>query len=77
MLIVLENTALAIDDVEEVEIIEMEDVARFVHNAFAKVDTFPFMMKEVYNDHLTGCNTNLIFEEYVMYLHHYGEMFSI
>lgn len=79
MLIALENAALAIDDVQEVDIIDMEDIVRFVRNASAKVDAFPSMMKEVYYDKLTneGRNRNYISEEYVMYLHHYGEMFSM
>lgn len=78
MLIALENASLAIDDVQEVEIVEMEDVMRFVCNASTKV-YFPSMMKEVYNDHLTneGRTTNFISKENVMYLHHYGEMFSM
>ena len=74
----LENATLSIDHVEEIEIIEMEDVAKYVCNTSSKVDSFPPMMKEVYDDHITnkGHNTILIFEEYVMYLHHYGELYT-
>ena len=75
----LENAALSIDHVQEVEIIEMEDVSRFVRNTSTKLDAFPSMMKEVYDDHCTnkGHNMNLSCKEYVMYLHHYGEVWSI
>jgi hypothetical protein len=74
----LENAALSIDHVQEIEIMEMEDVAKYVRNTSAKVDAFPPMMKEVYDDHITnkGRNTILISEEYVMYLHHYGELYT-
>lgn len=46
----------------------MEDVAKYVHNTSTKVDAFPPMMKEVYDDHITnkGRNMTLISEEYVM-----------
>ena len=75
----LENVTLSIDRVQEVEIIEMEDVSRFVRNTSTKLDAFPSMMKEVYDDHCTnkGQNMNLISKEYVMYLDHYGEVWSI
>ena len=73
----LKNVALSIDHVQEIEIMEMEDVAKYVRNTSAKVDTFPSMMKEVYDDHITnkGRNTILISKEYVMYLQHYGELY--
>ena len=75
----LENVTLSIDRVQEVEIIEMEDVSKFVHNTSTKLDAFPSMMKEVYDDHCTnkGHNMNLISKEYVMYLHHYEEVWFI
>ena len=75
----LENVTLSIDRVQEMEINEMEDVSRFVCNTSTKLDAFPSTMKEVYEDHCTnkGHNMNLISKEYVMYLHHYGEVWSI
>ena len=74
----LENADLSIDHVQEIEIMEMEHVAKYVRNTSTKVDVFPAMMKEVYDDHITnkGCNTILISKEYVMYLHHYGELYT-
>ena len=74
----LENIALSIDHVQDLEIMEMEDVAEYVHNTSAKADAFPPMMIEVYHDHIMnkGRNTILISEEYVMYLHHYGELYT-
>lgn len=70
---------MSIDGVQKMEIIQMEDIALFVCIIFVKVNSLPYMMKEVYDDHCVnkGCNMILIFEEYVMYLHHYGEMYSI
>ena len=64
----LENATSSIDHVQEIEIMEMEDVAKYVRNTSTKVDAFPSMMKEVYDDHITnkGRNTILISEEYVM-----------
>ena len=74
----LENATLSIDHVQEIEIMEMEDVSKYVCNTSTKVDAFPSMMKEVYDDHIMnkGRNTNLISEEYEMYLHHYGELYT-
>ena len=75
----LENVVLSIDHVQEIEIMKMEDVSKYVCNTSVKVDAFPSMMKEVYDDHIINKsrNTILIFEEYVMYLHHYGEVWSL
>lgn len=73
----LENAALSIHTVDELEIMEMADVAKVMRDTSAKIDAFPEMMKEVYRDHFSnkGRNIILITEEYVMQLHHYGEMF--
>ncbi|XP_059070522.1 uncharacterized protein LOC131040138 [Cryptomeria japonica] len=72
----IENTSLIIDDVEEHEILKMEDVAKKAHDASAIVSKFPYIMKEVYFDHLVnkGRNTILITEEFMMYLHHYNKV---
>ena len=75
----LEHTTLTIDDLDELEIWKMVDVAKRVREASHYADAFPSMMKEVHRDHCTnkGRNTNLITEEYVMYLHHYGKVLYI
>lgn len=72
----IENMSLMIDDVEELEILKMEDVAKKALDAFAIVSRFPDIMKEIYFDHLVnkGRNTILITAEFVMYLHHYNEV---
>ena len=72
----IENTALSIDYVEELEIMRMKDVAHKVKETYTKVFAFTSFMEEVYHDHLhnKGRNTILITKEYVMYFHHYSEV---
>ena len=75
----LENIALSIDTIDELEIMEMVDVAKVMCDMSTKIDAFLEMMKEFYHDHYfnKGHNTILIIEEYVTQLHHYGEMFFL
>ena len=75
----IENTALSIDYVEEIEIMRMKDVAHKVKETYTKVVSFTSFIEEVHHDHLhnKGHNTILITEEYVMYLHHYNEVLSM
>ena len=56
----LENAALSIDHVQEIEIMEMEYVAKYVRNTSTKLDGFPPMMKEVYDDHIMNKVRNTI-----------------
>ena len=72
----IENTALSIDYIEEIEIMRMKDVAHKVKETYTKVVAFTSFMEQVYHDqlHNKGRNTILITKEYAMYLHHYNEV---
>ena len=75
----MENLALSIETADELEIMEMENVAKVMRDTSTKTDAFPEMMKEVYCDHCSnkGHNTILITEKYVLQQNHYGEMFFV
>lgn len=69
---IVENTILSIDYVEEMEIMHMKDAEKFMRDTSAKVDGFPSMTKEIFDNHCSnkGCNTILIIEKCDTYLHY-------
>lgn len=46
----IKNTSLMIEDVDELEILKIEEVAKKVKEVYTKVVIFPKFLKEVYCD---------------------------